>query len=259
MSGFLFEQIIFGPVKSRRLGISLGINLLPTDHKACSFNCLYCECGWTLPHGQEGFSFPSRTMVREALEDRLRIMAEKHSMITAITFAGNGEPTLHPEFPGIVDDTLKLRDMYYPGAKTTVLSNSSMLHKEEVLQALLKTDQPVMKLDAGTESCFQTLNNPRKGVTLMQIVDKLKRFQGQLIIQTLFVRGTHKNTYIDNTCEEEVQAWLGHIRDISPSLVMLYPIARVTPAEGLEKVPGNELLEIAARVESLGIAAEVYG
>jgi wyosine [tRNA(Phe)-imidazoG37] synthetase (radical SAM superfamily) len=257
MSGFLFEQIIFGPVKSRRLGISLGVNLLPVDKKHCTFNCIYCECGWTQkPSACVGF--PERIEIREALKSKLSEMQKKNALLDSITYAGNGEPTIHPEFAGITDDILELRDFYFPNAKVSLLSNSSMLAKAEIKNALLKIDQPILKLDAGTEETFQLLNKPLFKTNLDIIVKNLMDFKGNLIIQTLFVKGFHDGKEIDNTSDNEVKLWLSHLQKIKPMRVMIYPIARETPVEGLIVIPFEKLSEIAHKVEKLGIEVEVF-
>lgn len=258
MSGFLFESIIFGPVKSRRLGVSLGINLLPVDYKYCTFNCAYCECGWTLPRRDHCISFPSRQQVKQELEARLKQMKAKGQWADALTFAGNGEPTTHPEFPGIIDDTIELRDLYFPEARITVLSNSTMIGQKDVVDALLKVDKNILKLDAGTEETFRVLSNPRIDISLASIVEHLKQFKKGLIIQTLFVRGEVKGVKMDNTTENEISLWLEHIAALKPEVVMIYPIARATPAEHLLKIDAVQLHSIAARVNALGIETEVY-
>lgn len=258
MNGFLFEQIIFGPVKSRRLGISLGLNLLPLSIKHCSFNCLYCECGWTRPKSGDCLTFPARNDIRQALEKKLMAMRTKKAMLDTITFAGNGEPTLHPEFDGIVDDTIALRNAHYPAARIAVLSNASMLGNEQVAAALSKIDQNILKLDAGTQETFEKINNPPIDIDLDEVVGNLVRFKGRIIIQTLFVKGSYYGVAFDNTTEKEVNAWLGHLERIRPLLVMIYPVARATPAEGVEKVGMETLEAIARRVEALGIPTEVY-
>jgi wyosine [tRNA(Phe)-imidazoG37] synthetase (radical SAM superfamily) len=256
--GFLFEQIIFGPVKSRRLGISLGVNTLPLNVKHCTFNCLYCECGWTKPKSQACLTYPSRDDIREALDIKLITMRSKHAMLDTITFAGNGEPTLHKDFSGIIDDTIELRNKYYPDAGIAVLSNASLIGKDDIANALLKVDRNILKLDAGTEETFQKINNPRIPITLKEIIQNLQAFRNQMIIQTLFTRGTYHGEAFDNTTEEEISAWLEHIKFLQPRLVMIYPIARATPAEDVEKLDFDELQAIAQKVEALGIAAEVY-
>jgi wyosine [tRNA(Phe)-imidazoG37] synthetase (radical SAM superfamily) len=258
MAGFLFHDIIFGPVRSRRLGLSLGINLLPTHKKHCSFNCIYCECGWTPPFSDDPLHFPERQLVSAFLEQRLKEMVEEDYLPDALTFAGNGEPTLHPEFAGIVDDTIVLRDKYTPEAKVTVLSNASMIHDPKVFRALLKLDNNILKLDAGSERIFKLINNPVLPVNFSDLIGNLKEFEGNLIIQSMFLRGYFKDQLVDNTTEEEVNEWLRHIIGIHPKMVMIYPIARATPVHALEKIPVAELEVIAERVRKVGIEAKVY-
>ena len=254
----LFHDVVFGPVKSRRLGLSLGINLLPVETKYCTFNCIYCECGWTHEKLKGEKKLPDRELVRSRLEEKLISMQGLDTAPDAITFAGNGEPTIHPQFPEILEDTIRLKDQYFPNARVSVLSNASTLDKPAIFQALKKTGNSILKLDAGTEEMFRLINGPRSGITLHAIVEKLREFQGELIIQTLFLRGTLNGKRIDNTKEPEISRWLGHIKAINPKYVMIYPIDRATPLETLEKVPFQELVEIAARVEKTGIQAHVY-
>ncbi|MCK9400968.1 MAG: radical SAM protein [Bacteroidales bacterium] len=255
---FLFHDIVFGPVKSRRLGVSLGVNLLPVEAKYCTFNCIYCECGWTHEKIQGDKKLPTRELVRERLEKKLKSMKETGMRPDAITFAGNGEPTIHPQFPEIFEDAIQLRDQYFPEAKVSVLSNASTLDKPAIFQALKKSGNSILKLDAGTEKMFRLINSPRSGITLHTIIEKLKEFNGELIIQTLFLRGIFDGKKIDNTVEPEISRWLEHIRDIGPKYVMIYPIDRETPSESLEKISFAELGKIADRIESLGIKAQVY-
>ena len=202
--------------------------------------------------------FPKREEVREELEIKLASLQGKNAMLDAITFAGNGEPTIHPEFAAIIDDTLILRDRYYPKANISVLSNATKAGKLEVATALHKIEQNILKLDAGTEETFRKINRPKININLKDILNNLRLFKGQMIIQTLFVKGNYQGEVFDNTSEEEIQAWLGHLQELQPKLVMIYPIARATPAEGLEKIGADKLWEIAQRVEALGIATEVY-
>ncbi len=258
MNGFLFEQIIFGPVRSRRLGISLGVNLLPLNIKHCTFNCLYCECGWTKPKSKQCLTFPCREDIKKALEQKLLVMRNKNAMLDTITFAGNGEPTLHQEFSGIMDDAIALRNTHYPKARVAVLSNASLAGEKSIAGALMKADQNILKLDAGTNETFQKINNPRIKISLQKVLENLKQFKGQMIIQSLFVRGTYRGVAFDNTTDAELDAWLKHIDMLRPKLVMIYPIARATPTEDVEKVPMEDLQKIAAKVEALGIATEVY-
>lgn len=258
MSGFLFHDIIFGPVQSRRLGLSLGINLLPIHSKYCSFNCIYCECGWTPDNKNLIPELPPRELVSQYLEYRLKELIEEDHIPDVLTFAGNGEPTMHPDFPGIVEDTLKLRDKFMPGSKVSILSNASMIYKDDIFKALLKLDNNIQKLDAGFERLFLQINNPAGTVKFNELISNLKKFNGNVIIQSMFLRGSNQGEVIDNTTENEVSEWLKHLDLIRPSMVMLYPISRATPVQNLEKISIFELEKIAERVRQLKIAAKVY-
>jgi len=259
MSTFLFDQIIFGPVRSRRLGVSLGVNLMPTDSKICSFNCIYCECGWNPKKREQKSKLPTREIVKQKMEEKLREMLADNELPDVITFAGNGEPTLHPEFEGIIDDTIELRNLLAPKARIAVLSNSSMLHKPSVVRALLKIEDNILKLDSAFEETVRLIDCPVGRFNLSKVVENLKAFDGKLIIQTLFVRGNFNGQIVDNTTEREVAAWLKLIEEIKPQQVMIYTIDRDTPAMGLEKVKLEDLKQIASRVESLGIKVQVSG
>lgn len=257
MAGFLFEEIIFGPIKSRRLGNSLGVNLLPLHVKLCNFNCIYCECGWT-PKEKQAKGFPAAEQVKDFLKEKLLSMHSRQEPLDSITFAGNGEPTLHPQFAEIVNHVVGLRDQYYPESLVSVLTNALKLTDQSVVNALLKTDQPILKLDAGTNETFQRINKPRIKISLEEIVEAMLPFQNQAIIQTLFLKGDHKGNDIDNTTEAEVQPWLQHLARIRPRKVMIYPIARATPEKNLNIVPHDQLESIAERVRAMGINAEVF-
>lgn len=257
MGTFLFNEIIFGPIKSRRLGVSLGINLLPTDYKFCTFNCVYCECGWTLKADKK-IKLPTREEVYTELDRVLQEHAAQNKEINSITFAGNGEPTIHPAFAEVIEDTIVLRNKWMPQAQISVLSNASQLNKIKVTNALKKIDRNILKLDAGTEETYLKINQAQKHLKFNRIVDYLKSFDGNVIIQTLFLRGENEGQFFDNTTDSEVQAWLNLLQEIKPQSVMLYPIDRDTPAENLEKIEKNKLSEIAKRVEDLGIRTEVY-
>ena len=258
MPGFLFHDVIFGPVRSRRLGLSLGINLLPTHAKYCSFNCIYCECGWTPENMQVTPELPSRDLVYQYLEYRLKELVEEDHIPDALTYAGNGEPTLHPEFAGIVDDTLALRDKYMPGVSVSVLSNASMIHQPEVFNALEKLDKNIQKLDAGYDELFRLINHPVLPVKFEELVENLKKFKGKVIIQSMFLRGSYRDVLIDNTLDEEVEKWLSQLAIIRPGSVMIYPVSRPTPIHNLEKIGIFELEKIAGKVGKLGIEAKVY-
>jgi len=260
MPTFLFDKIIFGPVKSRRLGISLGVNLLPETKKICNFNCIYCECGWTSGTGIEGSSLPSRKEVFKALEQKLSDLRNNNAQPDVITFAGNGEPTLHPDFPGIINDSIILRDRYFPDTKIAVLSNSTTITQPEIKKALLKVDMNILKLDSGFDLTVKTHNQPRVNVKVSELIENLKGFNSSLLIQTLFVRGTFNGKAIDNTTPEEISAWLKALEIIKPSEVMIYTISRDVPEGGhLYKVPLTELNSIAEKVNDLGIKTQVSG
>ena len=237
MSTFLFDKIIFGPVKSRRLGVSLGINLLPVNVKVCSFDCIYCECGWTPKKYAKKAEMPSRANVRQKLEEKLKQMATDKELPDVITFAGNGEPTLHPEFSGIIDDTIELRNQLSPNTRIAVLSNATMIHKPDVFEALLKVEDNIQKLDSAFESTVQIMDCPHGNFSLEKVVDQLTRFGDKVIIQTMFIQGSFKGQEINNTTEKEVSGWLELLKKIKPSQVMIYTIARDTPVETLKKHP----------------------
>ncbi len=258
MSGFLFDELIFGPVHSRRLGVSLGINLLPTDNKYCNFNCIYCECGWTNTGKGVKIALPKRDNFKEKLEEKLSSLKGTVNEPDAITFAGNGEPTIHPKFAEIIDDTIEARDKYAPKAAISILSNASMLHKPSVVAALKKVDKNILKLDSGIADTFEKINQAKSGITLDKIIDGLMSFDGKLIIQTLLFKGEYNGNYIDNTTDKEVEAWLDIVKKINPEYVMLYPIDRGTPAKDLIKLTKDELEAVATKVREAGIKVQVY-
>lgn len=260
MATFLFDEIVFGPVKSRRLGVSLGINLLPVKRKICNFDCIYCECGWTGNLKKMVSKFPRRQEVYDALELRLSEMKAKHQIPDVITYAGNGEPTLHPDFPGIIDDSIILRDKYFPQAKIAVLSNATSITNSLIKAALLKVDKNILKLDSAFDSTVMIHNQPGIKVNVDDLIENLVQFRGKLIIQTLFLHGIYNGLYIDNTTEVEINAWLRAIERIRPSEVMIYTISRDTPKGGqFTKVPVRKLRAIAGLVESMGIKTQVSG
>lgn len=254
----LFNRIIFGPVHSRRLGLSLGVNLLPVESKLCSFDCIYCECGWNADHPTDRRRFNRREDVARLLGETLRKMVADGTPPDVITFAGNGEPTLHPDFEAIIDDTLALRDELAPAAKVSVLTNATRLEHGNVRRALLRVDNPILKLDSAFDATVRRMNRPQNpDYTVRNIVEQMKRFDGRMILQTMFLRGECDGCAIDNTTDEEVAAWLELVREIRPRQVMVYSLDRDTPCPTLEKVPREELQRIARRVEALGIACSV--
>ena len=257
MNGKLFSEIVFGPIKSRRLGSSLGINLLPATVKFCTLNCVYCECGWTDADSVPEAGFYKPDVIGYELEQKLIYLKSQQVSIDSITFSGNGEPTTHPDFCEIIDRTIAVRDEFVPNAKITVLSNSTMIANEKIRIALMKINN-LMKLDAGSEKVFRKINMPKVNISLDEIVENLKKFEGKLIIQSMFVKGMIGGEYIDNTCEEEVNAWLKHIQEIKPKEVMIYSLDRRPPLVALEKIEMEELSVIAEKCHSLGIKTSVY-
>ena len=252
----LYDNIIFGPIRSRRLGLSLGVNLLPIESKLCSFDCIYRECGWNDEHpGKRRFN--AREDVRTMLEETLQKMVADGTPPDVITFAGNGEPTMHPDFENIIADTIALRDKHCPEAKVSVLSNATQIHREDVRRALLRVDNNILKLDSAFDETVQLVNKPQGAYTVARTVELLKAFEGNLIVQTMFLRGEYAGKRVDNTIEEEVAAWLKLVAEIRPKQVMVYSLDRDTPCQTLEKVEKEELREIAARVEALGIPCSV--
>jgi wyosine [tRNA(Phe)-imidazoG37] synthetase (radical SAM superfamily) len=257
MSTFLFDKIVFGPVKSRRLGVSLGMNLLPTDVKICNFDCIYCECGWSGKQSEKKSILPSREEIKMALETRLKEMESKAELPDYITFAGNGEPTMHPDFDGIIDDTLILRNKYCPEAGIAVLSNATLLHKENISRALQKVDQNILKLDTINEESFKIINKPARGIFIKDIIAGLINFKGKVIIQTLFFRSVFGGVKIDNTSSNELEGLISTYKLIKPEKIMIYTFERDTAAEGLEKVSLEELMEIKNRLVSEGFLVEL--
>jgi wyosine [tRNA(Phe)-imidazoG37] synthetase (radical SAM superfamily) len=253
----LFHSTIFGPIHSRRLGVSLGINLLPNDGKICSFDCIYCEAGYNRQgHGKAGL--PSREKVADDLRTKLQEMNQAGERPDVITFSGNGEPTLHPDFAGIVDDVIALRDEYCPQAKVSVLSNSTMTGKADVVSALRKVDNNILKLDSAVEQTMRLIDVPQQpDFTVEKVVEQLSVFADQCIVQTMILRGEHDGQPVDNSTPKEIDALIAAYQRIKPREVMLYSIDRSTPEEKLQKVEIDELRVIAARIEQAGIKVQV--
>ena len=247
----LFKEIAYGPIHSRRLGTSLGVELMPLDHKLCTFNCVYCECGWNEPVSHP--KLPTRAEVRAALEAKLSTFNFQSSTLDVITFSGNGEPTLHPDFWGIIEDTCALRDRFCPYAKVSVLSNSTQLGRPDVVQALRLCDNRILKLDAGTDEMMHRIDMPvNEHLTVAQIMDWLALFEGDFTLQTCFLRGEHAGKKIDNTTPEELEAWYRAVESLRPKQIMIYVIDRKTPEEHLEKISRAEMERIAAPLIAKG-------
>ncbi len=252
MSTIIYPSPIFGPVHSRRLGISLGINLLPADGKVCSFDCIYCECGFNEDH-RPSLPLPTREEVALKLEAKLQEMVASGQLPDVLTFAGNGEPTCHPHFAEIIADTIRLRNQYCPKAKVSVLSNSTMIHRPQVHDALMQVDNNILKLDTVDPAYINKVDHPNGTYDVNLIIDRLKAFQGHVIIQTLFMRGECNGESVDNTGDEYVNPWLEAVKTIAPQQVMIYTIDRETPTQGLLKATHEQLDQIRDRVIAAGI------
>lgn len=246
METFLFDSIIIGPIRSRRLGISLGVNLLTPDSKLCNFNCIYCECGWNGANGRGGFN--DKELVLTALEEHLKEMNANGEQPDVITFAGNGEPTIHPDFAEIIDGTIVLRDKYTPAASIAVLSNATMIDRESVREALKKVDRNILKLDSAIDATVRLIDQPQNRRTVAQTIEWMKKFEGELVIQTMLLRGNYNGQPVDNTTPGEIEAWLKAIGEIGPKEVMLYSIDRNTPADDLQRVSYEEMESVADKV-----------
>lgn len=254
MATIIFPSPVFGPIKSRRLGISLGINLLPDDGKVCTFDCLYCECGFNAAHRTKKH-LPARKNVAEALEKRLKEMIGNNEYPDVLTFAGNGEPTIHPEFGEIIEDTIRLRDRYCPEAKISVLTNATLIGRKNVFDALCKVDNNILKLDTVNSGYISFIDRPTGKYDLESIVECMKAFNGRAVIQTMFLKGEVDGRDVNNTGDEFVLPWIDTIKGIAPREVMIYTIDRETPQQGLIKATHEELDRIVAMLEKEGIKA----
>lgn len=254
----IFPTHIVGPIHSRRLGISLGVNLLPDDGKVCSFDCIYCECGWNADN--RGGHMPVADDVLRQLKDRLRLMHQQGDHLDVITFAGNGEPTLHPDFPRVIDRTLQLRDQYFPEVKVSVLSNATRLAVPEVREALMRVDNNILKLDGAFDATVRLIDQPLDShYSIRQIVDGMKAYQGQLIVQTMFVRGEHDGQHVDNTTPAEVAAWCDLMREVRPHQIMVYSLDRPTPEPNLIAVSRAEMEQLVQPLVAEGFNISISG
>ncbi len=258
MATILFHHIIFGPIKSRRLGNSLGINLLPKDGKICSFDCIYCECGWN-KDGRADNVIPPKDAVFAQMKSTLERLKSEGTAIDTITFSGNGEPTLHPDFPEIIDFTLKMRDEYFPAAAVSVLSNATMIRKQEVREALMKVTNPILKIDSGNEEYIRLIDQPAGEYSLTEVIDNLRLFNGNFILQTMFLKGCINGINIDSTLPESYEPWLEIALDLKPREVMMYTLDRETPADNLQKVTIEEMEKIAEPLKAAGIKVQIRG
>lgn len=248
----LQSLIIYGPVRSRRLGNSLGINILPVNGKLCNFNCVYCQYGST--HGTwekllQSDSWPSKEIVLSELENSLR---SRESAPDYLTLAGNGEPTIHPQFPELVDGIIELRDRYTPGSKTAILSNASLLLSPAVKRALMKLDAKILKLDCGNEMLFLKYNRPIMHVNFDALLQELKDLK-DITIQTLFTGGEH-----GNVGQASLGPWLQRIKEISPAMVQIYSLDRDCEDRTLIPVSKDKLIDIQQQLRKLGVPSEVF-
>ena len=248
------EQTVFGPIHSRRLGRSLGINLLPENGKICNFDCIYCECGWNRDgHGDK--LLPTAAKVRSDLENKLIELMLEGTPIDSITFSGDGEPTLNPDFPRIIEDTVFLRDAYYPSAKVSVLSNASRVHIPEIFEALKKVDNPILKIDAPTDALVARINQPAPGYSLSRVIEALEKFEGNFILQTMFLKGKD----FDSSSEEVLEGWMAIVRHLRPRQVMVYTIDRPTPEEGLEAFSVEKMRSLVKPLIDEGFHIDIKG
>ena len=248
------EETVFGPIFSRRLGSSLGINLLPENGKICTFDCIYCECGWNRD-GRDDTRLPKADEVREALEAKLKQLVADKVPVDSITFSGDGESTIHPDFPRIIDDTLALRNKYYPFAKVSVLSNATQVHRPEIFAALRKVDNPIMKIDAPTNALVEKINHPAPGYDVDRVVEALKQFNGDFILQTMFLRSKD----FDSSSPEVLNGWMDIVRQLKPREVMAYTIDRPTPEEGLQKFTVEEMQALLEPLIQEGFNIQIKG
>lgn len=247
-----FDDIVFGPIRSRRLGSSLGINILPSKGKLCNFDCIYCECGWN-KDGVSDKRFPVLAEVEAALKEKISGLSSEGVPVDSITFSGNGEPTLNPDFAGIIDVTLRLRDEYYPSAKVSVLSNATMLGRNEVFQALKKVDNPILKIDAASDLLISKINKPQGKYELEAVVEALKKFEGDFVLQTMFLRSP------DFDLTETLEQWRSLVRLLKPREIMVYTIDRETPDKSLGKYTVEEMTEFVSPLIDEGFTVQVRG
>jgi len=248
------EETVFGPISSRRLGSSLGINLLPRNGKLCNFDCIYCECGWN-KDGTGDRVIPTAAEVRTALESKLRECHQTGTPIDSITFSGYGEPTLNPDFPQIIDDTLALRDAFYPEAKVSVLTNATRLSRDSVFNALRKVDNPILKLDAPTSDLASRINQPTGEYNVEDVICGMEKFKGDFVMQTMFLRSPD----FDTASPEVLLPWMDIVRRVHPREIMVYTIDRPTPAKGLAKYSEAEMRSLVQDLINEGFNIQIKG
>lgn len=249
-----FDDIVFGPIFSRRLGSSLGVNLLPSEGKLCNFDCIYCECGWNAD-GRCNNRFPAVEDIEAALESKMSKATADGVPVDSITFSGNGEPTMHPDFPAVIDITLRLRDRYFPEAKVSVLSNATLVGREDVAKALMRVDNPILKIDAASDEMIKKINKPVGRYSLAEVIDNLRRFEGQFILQTMFLHSPD----VDSALPENLQAWMDIVRTLKPREVMVYTIDRETPDKSLMKYTVEQMKSFVQPLIDEGYKIQIRG
>ena len=249
-----FDEIVFGPIFSRRLGSSLGVNLLPSKGKLCNFDCVYCECGWNKDGKGDG-KFPRLPEIEKALEEKMSRAAAEGTGIDSITFSGNGEPTMHPDFPEVIDVTIRLRDIYFPDAKVSVLSNATLIGRKAVADALMKVDNPILKIDASSDELIRRINKPVGSYSLAEVVENLMRFDGRFVLQTMFLRSPE----FDTVSDEALGAWMDIVRKLKPREIMVYTIDRETPDKSLGKYTVEEMTEMVQPLIDEGYSIQIRG
>ncbi len=258
MSTILWQGIVFGPVKSRRLGNSLGVNLMPANGKVCSFDCIYCECGWN-KNGKDNQTIPTLEAVKNALTSQLEKHKGEGTAIDTITFSGNGEPTLHPQFPNIIEHTIQERNRLFPNAKVSVLSNATRIGEPAIREALKRVDNPILKIDSALEEWVKLIDNPAAGYSLKKTIENLKLFNGNFVLQTMFLRGEQNGIKFDSTEAVNTEPWIGLVRELKPREIMMYTIDRETPNSTLKKVTVEEMERIAKPLVDDGFFVQIKG
>ena len=249
-----FDEIVFGPIRSRRLGSSLGVNLLPSKGKLCNFDCVYCECGWNRDGKSDG-RFPELKDIEAALEEKMSRAAAEGVPVDSITFSGNGEPTIHPAFAQVIDVTLRLRDRYFPQAKVSVLSNATMIGRKDVADALMRVDNPILKIDASSDELVRKINKPAGSYRLAEVVENLRKFEGRFVLQTMFLRSEE----FDTASPEALAAWMDIVRELKPREVMVYTIDRETPDKSLGKYTVDEMKAFVQPLVDEGFEIQIRG
>ena len=249
-----FDDIVFGPIFSRRLGSSLGVNVLPSKGKLCNFDCVYCECGWN-KDGIAERRFPLLEDIEAALEEKMSKASAEGVRVDSITFSGNGEPTMHPDFPQIIDATIGCRDRFFPDAKVSVLSNATLISRPAIAEALMKVDNPILKIDASSDELIGMINKPVGHYRLEETIEAMMKFNGNFVLQTMFLRSPD----FDTAAPEALNNWMDIVRRVRPREIMVYTIDRETPDKTLQKYTVEEMTEFVRPLMEEGFKIQVRG